>query len=63
MQCYYVTADTNVDEQSIQRKYSKCNNFQVSTDLLNSENLKVGIAQLCHKLQVHNFTMLKLTHK
>ena len=27
-------------------------------DLLNSENLKVGIAQLCHGIQVCNFTML-----
>ena len=30
-------------------------------DLLNSENLKVAIAQLCHDIQVCNFTMLKLT--
>ena len=27
-------------------------------DLLNSENLKVAIAQLCHDIQVYNFTML-----
>ena len=27
-------------------------------DLLNSENLKVAIAQLCHEIQVCNFTML-----
>ena len=27
-------------------------------DLLNSENLKVAIAQLCHDIQVFNFTML-----
>ena len=27
-------------------------------DLLNSENLKVPIAQLCHDIQVCNFTML-----
>ena len=27
-------------------------------DLLNSENLKVAIAQLCHDMQVCNFTML-----
>ena len=26
-------------------------------DLLNSENLKVAIAQLCHDIQVCNFTM------
>ena len=30
-------------------------------DLLNSENLKVAIAQLCHDIQVCNFTMLLLT--
>ena len=27
-------------------------------DLLNSENLQVDIAQLCHDIQVCNFTML-----
>ena len=27
-------------------------------DLLNSENLKVAIVQLCHDTQVCNFTML-----
>ena len=27
-------------------------------DLLNSENLKVANAQLCHDIQVCNFTML-----
>ena len=27
-------------------------------NLLNSENLKVAIAQLCHDIQVCNFTML-----
>ena len=27
-------------------------------DLLNSENLKVAIAQICHDIQVCNFTML-----
>ena len=26
-------------------------------DLLNSENLKVAIAQLCHDIEVCNFTM------
>ena len=28
-----------------------------NNDLLNSENLKVAIAQLCHDIQVRNFTM------
>ena len=33
-------------------------------DLLNSDNLKVAITQLCHDdIQVCNFTMLKLTQK
>ena len=31
---------------------------QVTNDLLNSENLKVAIAQLCHDVQVWKFTML-----
>ena len=30
-------------------------------DLLNSENLKEAIAQLCHDIEVCNFTMLQLT--
>ena len=30
----------------------KCNSFQVTTDLLNSDNLKVAITQLCHELHV-----------
>ena len=33
-------------------KYSKCNSFQVTTDLLNSENLKGTITQLCNELHV-----------
>ena len=39
-------------------KCSKCNTFQVISDLLNSDNLKVAITQLCHELQVWNFTVL-----
>ena len=31
---------------------SKCNSFQVTTDLLNSDNLKVAITQLCNELHV-----------
>ena len=27
-------------------------------DLLNSENLKVDIAKLCHDIEVYNFTLL-----
>ena len=55
---YYVIADPKVGEQHILAKYSKCNSFQVTTDLLNSDDLKVAITQLCHELQVWNFTML-----
>ena len=39
------------------------NSFQVISNLLNSENLKVAIAQLCHELQVSNFTMLDQTQE
>ena len=38
--------------------FSKCNSFRVKTDLLNSENLKVALAQLCKELQVCSFAML-----
>ena len=55
---YYVIVDPKVGEQHIETKYSKCNSFQVISDLLNSDNLKVAITQLCHELQVWNFTML-----
>ena len=37
--------------------------FEVTTDLLNSDTLKVAIAQLCNELKIHNFTMLQLTRK
>ena len=39
-------------------KFSKCNCFQVTADLLNRENLKVAFPRLCNELQVCNFTML-----
>ena len=39
-------------------KYCKCNSLRVTTDLLNSEKLKIAIAQLCNELQVCNSTML-----
>ena len=55
---YYVIADPKVGEQHILTKYSKCNIFQVTTDLLNSQYLKIVIAQLHHELQVCNFSML-----
>ena len=37
--------------------------FQVTTELLNSENLKVAFAQLGNEVQVCTFTMLLLTQK
>ena len=43
---------------TFKKKYSKCKCFQFTTDLLNSENLKIAIAQLCNALQVCNLTML-----
>ena len=50
LQFYYVKPDPKV--------CCKCNSFQVTSDLLNSENLKVAIAQLCNSQQVCYFTML-----
>ena len=32
--------------------------FKIQLNLLDSENLKVAIAQLCNELQVCNFTIL-----
>ena len=58
MQLYYIIADPKGGEQQIYTKFSTCNSFQVTSDLLNIENLKVAIAQLCNELQVCNFTML-----
>ena len=62
-QFYYVIADPNLGEQDIKTKYSKCKSFQVKNDLLNSDNLRVAITQLCNELQVCNFTMLQPTPK
>ena len=42
--CMYVIAKQKVGEQHIQTKYCKCNIFQITIDLLNSEYLKVAIA-------------------
>ena len=53
-----LTADLKVGEQHIQTKYCKCNRFEVTIDLLNSENLKVAIAHICHEPQVCNLTIL-----
>ena len=54
----YVLADPKLGEEHISTKYSKCNSFQVRSDLLNSKNLKVAIAELCNELQVCNLTVI-----
>ena len=41
-----------VAEHHILGKYSNCNSFGVTTDLLNSQNFKVAITQLCNVQQV-----------
>ena len=45
---------------NIFKQNSKYNNFQVTSDLLNNENLRVAIAQLSNELQVCSITMLLL---
>ena len=57
-QYYYVVAEPKIGEYHILTKRSKCNSFQVTSDLLNSENCKVAIGKLCNELQVCSFTML-----
>ena len=52
LEFYYVIAHPKIGEQHIETKYSKHKTFQVISDLLNSDNLKVAITQLCHELQV-----------
>ena len=42
---------------------SESKNWKVRSDLINGENIKVAIAQLCNELQLCNFTMLWLTQK
>ena len=58
LQFYYVITDPKVHEKYIEAKYAKCNSFEDTSNLLNSDNLKVAIAQLCHELQVCNFTII-----
>ena len=55
---HYVIAVPKVGEITYKTKFFKCNSFQVTTNLRNSENLKVALAQLCHELHVCNFTIL-----
>ena len=54
LQIHYDIADPKLSEQQIYRKYFKCTIFQVITDLLNSENLRTPITQLCHELYISN---------
>ena len=49
---YHVVVHNKVAEQHILRKYSNCNNFVVTMDLLNSNNFKVSITQLSNLQQV-----------
>ena len=48
---YHLIAKDKVAEQHILGKYSNCNSFQVTTDLLNKESLKIAITQLCYDIQ------------
>ena len=42
---YHLIAKDKVGEQHILGKYSNCNSFGVTMDLLNSKNFKVAITQ------------------
>ena len=41
-----------VAEQIILEKYCNCSSFWVTMDLLNSQNFKVALTQLCNVQQV-----------
>ena len=49
--CHLVVKD-KVAEQHILGKYSNCNSFGVTMDLLNGKNFKVAITQLSNVQQV-----------
>ena len=49
--CHLIVKE-KVAEQHILGKYSNCNSFGVTMDLLNSKNFKVAITQLCNVQQV-----------
>ena len=53
--CNFTMLQKKVTYETI---YPNCNSFKVTTDLLNKENLKVAIAQLCHEWQVCNFAVI-----
>ena len=54
----HVLAMEKVAEQHILTKCSKSKTFQVISDLISIQNLKIVFAQLCNEIQVCNFTML-----
>ena len=47
----YFIVKYKVAEQHVLGKYSNCNSFGVTMDLLNSHNFKVAITQLCNVQQ------------
>ena len=49
--CHLIVQD-KVTEQHILEKYSNCNSFGVTMDLLNSQNFTVAITQLSNVQQV-----------
>ena len=49
---YHLIAKDKVAEQHILGKHSNCNSFGVTMALLNSQNFKVAITQLCKVQQV-----------
>ena len=49
---YHLIAKDKIAEQHILGKYSNCNRFGVTIDLLNSKNFKVAITQLSNVQQV-----------
>ena len=62
MICYVIVKE-EVAEQIILRKYSNCNSFGVTMDLLNSQNFKVVITQLSNVQQVCNFTICLIAYQ
>ena len=49
---FHLIVKDKVAEQQILGKYSNCNSFGVTMDLLNSQNFKVAITQLSNVQQV-----------
>ena len=49
--CHLIVKE-KVAEQHILGKYSNCNSFGVTMDLLNSQNFKVAITKLCNVQKV-----------